>query len=334
MPISLSFAMTANPRMRAVLDGRCTPRGIELHAIQAQAPDIFWRQLRYAEFDVSEMSISSLLMLIDRGRTDWRALPVFHDRRFFHSYAIVRRGSGVEGPEDLRGKHVGVPDYQQTAALWGRAILRHHFGVRPEEMVWHMERSPSLSHGGAVGFAPPDGVDLRYIPDHTNIGQMLLDGTLDAAIVYEPALLDGTPTLLDRSPQVLPDHAVSWLFADQDAERRRCFDQLGFVPANHCVVVRGSILDEHPWVALNLYEMFLEAKLHNNKLVADSLTVYRQLGLGGAYTGGPPEPDLYPYGLRANREMLESIAAYSAEQGLTSRAIKPEEYLAPSCLDL
>ena len=334
MSVPLSFAMTRNPRMNAILDGRCAPVGVDLQLCEGLAPDIFWRQLRFAEFDISEMSLSSLLMLIDRGRDEWKALPVFHDRRFWHSYVIVSRKSGIKTPDDLRGKQVGVPDYQQTAALWSRAILSDHFGVQPQDMVWHMERSPALSHGGAVGFEPPEGVQMHYVAQDRDLGGMLIDGTLDAAIVYEPALLDGHPTTVDRSPQTLPEDAVEWLFPDRDAERRRCYEQLGYVPANHCVVVRASVLKEHPWVALNLYQAFLESKQQNDRLVAKSLDIYGQLGMGGAYAGGGPDPDLYPYGFQANKHLLEALAAHSHKQGLTSRRIAPEEYLASSTLDL
>jgi 4,5-dihydroxyphthalate decarboxylase len=335
MPISLSLATSRNPRMQALLDGACAPQGVELVITELPAPDIFWRQLRFAEFDVSEMSISSLLMLIDQGRHEWTAIPVFHDRRFFHTFALVSRKSGIETPDDLRGRHVGVPDYQQTAALWTRGIVQHEFGVRPEEMIWHMERGPSLSHGGAVGFAPPEGVELHYVPDENNLGRMLLDGTLDAALVYEPALVDG-PTAVDRSLSMreLPADAVGWLFADRAAERLRCFDALGFVPVNHCVVVRTSLLEKHPWLALNLYEAFLESKRRNDAAIGKAVDLYGQLGLAGSFGSGAPEPDLYPYGFRQNRDVLETIATYSAEQGLTSRVIAPAEYLAPSSLDL
>ncbi|MPZ63767.1 MAG: hypothetical protein GEU93_21340 [Propionibacteriales bacterium] len=334
MSVSLSFAMTRNPRMDPILDGRCTPVGIDLQVLEGQAPDIFWRQLRFAEFDVSEMSLSSLLMLIDRGRDEWKALPVFHDRRFWHSYAIVSRKAGITTPADLRGKQVGVPDYQQTAALWSRAILSHHFDIQPQDMVWHMERSPALSHGGAVGFEPPEGVELHYVAENRHLGSMLIDGSLDAAIVYEPALLDGHPTTVDRSPRSLPEDAVHWLFADRNAERRRCFDQLGYVPINHCLVVRASVLEKHPWVALNLYQAFVESKQLNDRTVAKSLDIYAQLGLGGAYADGTPEPNLYPYGFQANKRVLEALATHSHEQGLTSRPIAPDEYLAASTLDL
>ena len=335
MTVPLSFAMSRNPRTAAILDNRVRAPGIELHINELQAPDIFWRQLRFQEFDVSEMSLSSLLMLVDRGIRDWTAIPVFHDRRFFHTFAMIRQGAGIDSPGDLRGRHVGVPDYQQTAALWTRAALQHDFGVTAQDMIWHMERTPSLSHGGGVGFSPPTGVELHYIPEAASIGSMLIDGSLDAAVVYEPALLlNDDPTAIDRSPAHLPADVATWLFADRMAESQRSHSEHGFIPANHCVIVRTTVLEQHPWVALNLYESFLESKRSDERAISDGLSLHRQLGLAGAYQSEEPEPALYPYGVERNRVMLEALARHSAEQGLTSRPIDVSEFIAPSTLDL
>ncbi len=102
---------------------------------------MFWRQLKFGDYDVSEMSFSSLMMARAGGNEDWVGLPIFTTRRFFHTGILVRRGSGIETPADLKGKRVGVPEYQQTA-LWTRGILQHEFGVAPKDMEFWMERVP------------------------------------------------------------------------------------------------------------------------------------------------------------------------------------------------
>jgi 4,5-dihydroxyphthalate decarboxylase len=327
--------MSRNPRTAAILDGRCTPVGIDLAISELQPPDVFWRQLRFGDFDVSEMSLSLALMMADRGIDEWTVLPVFHDRRFFQTFAFVSRQANIERPEDLRGKRVGVPDYPQTAALWTRAILQHHFGVLPSDMVWYMERTKELScFGGAVDFKPPADVDMRYVPQDRNIGHMLVDGELDATLVYEPALLTGA-TIADRSPQHLPEQAVTGLFADAQAERRRCYESFGYVPANHCVVVRTSVLKTYPWVALNLYELFVKSRQLDIDAVHRSLALHAQLGLVDCLgEPGAFEPDFVTYGVRANQPLLDDVARFSMEQGLTSRQVTPGEFIAESCLSL
>src|SRR5215216_3000024 len=211
--LQLSLIMGANDRSRPVLDGTVKPDGIDLVSTVAHPSEIFWRQLHFKEFDVSEMSLSSLLMAMAQGNRDWVALPIFTSRRFFHTWAWVRTDSGIEKPEDLKGKRVGVPEYQQTAALWSRGVLKHEFGVDPTDIEWWMERTPERSHGGATGFQPPAGVKFHYIPAEESIGSMLAEGKLDATLLYltDNNLVDRSRIRLEGNP------AFRLLFPDQAA---------------------------------------------------------------------------------------------------------------------
>jgi 4,5-dihydroxyphthalate decarboxylase len=176
MNLQLSLAISSNPRTWPILDGRVKPDGIDLVPTVLHPSEMFWRQLKFAEFDVSEMSFSSLIMAQAGGDERWTGLPVFTTRKFFHTGALVRRAAGINTPQDLKGKRVGVPEYQQTAALWGRGALQHEFGVAPSDMEFWMERVPSHSHRAAVGFTAPPGVTIHQIPAEKNIGSMMLSG--------------------------------------------------------------------------------------------------------------------------------------------------------------
>src|SRR6476620_11395453 len=164
MKLQLSLAITSNPRTWPILNGAVQPDGIELVPTILHPSEMFWRQLRFADFAVSEMSFSSLMMATARGDDRWVGLPIFTTRKFFHTEILVRKDAGIEKPADLRGKRVGVPEYQQTAALWTRGVLQHEFGVHPREMTFFMERTPETSHGGATGFQAPEGVTVNFIP--------------------------------------------------------------------------------------------------------------------------------------------------------------------------
>ena len=172
--LELSIALSDNERTRPLLEGRVSPQGIRLVPTMIHPSEMFWRQLRFAEFDISEMSMSSLIIATARGDTRWVAIPVFTMRRFFHTSIIVRNDSGITTPAGLRGKRIGVPEYQQTWAIWSRGALQHEFGVHAREIEWFMERNPDKSHGGATGFKPPEGVRVNQIPPTTNMGEMLL----------------------------------------------------------------------------------------------------------------------------------------------------------------
>lgn len=330
MKLSLSGAVSRNQLTEPILDGSIEASGMKIAWTALHPSEMFWRQLRFQEFDISEMSLSSLLIDTDRGGRDWVALPIFTTREFFHTRVLVRASSGIERPEQLAGARVGVPEYQQTAALWARGALQHEFGVTPRKIRWYMERPPGRSHGGATGFEPPDGVTLTYIPGTTNIGRMLIEGALDATLLYLP-----NKNLVDRSDVQLGDHSiVRPLFRDQRAEGVRYYQATGMVPMNHCVVVRRCLADEQPWIPLNIYDLFVDAKARVRDKLVGLLEPYRRLG------GITPEAeralsdDPNPYGIATQKEVLETVVRYSHEQGLISRLISLDEVFHRATLDL
>jgi 4,5-dihydroxyphthalate decarboxylase len=327
--VSMAGALTVSPMTEPILSGRVQPQGLSVAWTGLHPSEMFWRQLRFAEFEVSELSLSSLLIAIDRGDTRWQAIPVFTTREFFHTRILVRSDAGIERPEDLAGKRVGVPEYQQTAALWSRGVLQHEFGVAPADMRWFMERPPQRSHGGATGFRPPDGVELSYIPAETDIGRMLVAGELDATLLYiaDRNLVDRSRLDLDSDPRVRP------LFPDRWAEGVRYFEKTGVLPVNHTVAIRRDVAEAHPWTVLNLFAMFVAAKEDLYGRLREGLQPFQNLGwLPG--DGSVTARDPLPYGIAGQVEVLETLASYSHEQGLTSRRIPVQEVFAASTLDL
>jgi 4,5-dihydroxyphthalate decarboxylase len=291
---------------------------------------MFWRQLRFAEFDVSEMSMSSLLISTSRGPTPWVALPVFTTREFFHTRILVRADAGITAPADLKGKRVGVPEYQQTAAIWGRGVLENEFGVRPRDMEFFMERVADKSHGGATGFKAPAGVTVNQIPASTNIGEMLVSGQLDATLLY---LTDRN--LVDRSRlDLAADKRVRPLFPDRAHEGRRYFAKTGIYPINHTVVIRRELVEKHPWIALNLYSAFAAARAQVLRAGSAALASHFETGVLGEDARKAIAADPMAYGVKATRKVLESIADYVHAQGLTDRRVMIEELFAPVALDL
>jgi 4,5-dihydroxyphthalate decarboxylase len=276
------------------------------------------------------MSMSSLLIATSKAPTPWLALPVFTTREFFHTRVLVRTDAGIETPADLRGKRVGVPEFQQTAAIWGRGVLQHEFGVKTPEIEWFMERPADKSHGGATGTIAPPGVTIHQIPPSTNIGEMLVNGELDATLLY----LTGR-NLVDRSRLDLSAHPrVRPMFPDRAAEGRRYYAKTGIYPINHTVVVRRSLLERHPWVALNLYSAFAAAKNEVARQGELYLSNYFTTGLLGDEVRRALATDPMTYGVKGAGKVLETIAQYVHEQGLTARRVDLAEVFAPSTMDL
>ena len=326
MKLQLSLGVAANPRTWPIFDGRVRPDGIELLASPVHPSELFWRQLKFGDFDVSEMSMSSLMMAVAGGDRRWVGLPVFTTRKLFHTEILVRRASGIEKPADLKGRRVGVPEYQQTAALWTRGALQHEFAVRPSDMEWWMERVPSHSHRSAIGFDAPPGVTIRQVPAEKNLGTMILAGEIDAIVHYivNPNLVDRSTADLWHHPDIRP------LFPEPLAEGVRYYNKTGLLPINHGMVVKREIAERHPWVVLNLLKAFVRANEiaererveHAQYHVATGLVDSRKISL-----------PLVKHGVKANRLVLETAAQYSEEQGLTPRRVKLEEIFAPSTLD-
>jgi 4,5-dihydroxyphthalate decarboxylase len=312
----LSICLTNNLHTRPILDGRVKPDGIDLNISTEGPGQLFWRQLNFAEFDISEMSCSSLVITIAHGDTRFIGIPVFATRQFFHTRTQVRANGGIERPEDLKGKRVGVPEYQQTAALWTRAALEHEFGVKPSDLDWYMERPPESSHGGATGFKPPDGVKFQYVPQGETIRSMFAAGKLDAS-VFANANIPG----------------VRNLFRDTVAEGARYYKKTGFYPMNHTVVFKREVADKHPWAVRNVFKAFEEAKALVRRQTRESSAVYFDLDLIPTVLQKALDTDLYPYGMEANRTILQALTRYSNEQGLTPRVVDLKDVFHPATME-
>ncbi len=333
--LQLSIISGSNERSAPLLDGTVPVEGVDLVWTESDASETFWRQLNWEEFQISEMSFSSLLIAKSHGNP-MMAIPVFPSRRLMHTEASVHVDAGVETPEDLSGKRVGIGDYQQTSALWKRGVWEHDFGVSQYSVDWHMERTEELSHGGATGFTPPEGIKFHRIPEDQSLATMLLAHELDCAPVGRAFM---PRNVVDRSTQIRASGAdwskVRPLFPDLIAEAKRFVGTHGFMPANHCYVIRGDVYEQYPWLAFNLYSSFVKAKeLWYQKLPR---AVTSDLFFGAEYlrqTRAIMGDDPFPYGVEANAPMMQMAIDFSYEQGLTPRKMTFEELFAPSVLNL
>jgi 4,5-dihydroxyphthalate decarboxylase len=345
VPITMAFSKSA--RTRPILDGEIEIEGVDLNPCVISPGDLFWRQLKNAEFDLSELSLSSLLMMKSAGTAQFSALPCFPSRAFFHTASVVHSASGIERPEDLRGKRVGLPEYQMTAALWIRGALAHEFGVQPSDIEWHMARPLERSHAGTTGFTTPEGVTIVPTPAGRTLGQMLLDGEIDALMPYvtkdgglglgqederHPSQMTGGHVdheIVD--PMDSPD--VHWLFPDPRAEGQRYFESTGIFPFNHIVALRDSLIEKHPWLARNVYDAFEEARVLAANRLRIQLEPYE--GLGSVNTAEVLAVDsAMTYGFAANRSSIEAAMRFSNEQGLSGNHLTPEDVFASSLVTL
>ena len=324
--LKLNLAITDNPRTRPIIDGRVTVEGVDFAKTVLGPAEMFWRQLNATEFDVSELSMSELMIIRSRDDQRFVGLPIFTTRRFYHTGIYVRKDAKIDKPADLKGKRIGVPEYIQTSALWTRGVLENEFGVATKDMTYFMERLPKRSHAGAIGFELPFWVER--IPPEKSIGSMLVAGEIDACMSY-----NRHSDVIDRSTVDLDDHPdIRPLFADNAAECARYYKKTGTYPINHGMVVKREIFEKNPWVAINIVKAFQKACAIAERERQEQMHYHFETGLVPAdYRAAVARP-LITHGLRANREVLETAARYSNQQGLTPRVMKMEELFAPNAL--
>jgi 4,5-dihydroxyphthalate decarboxylase len=326
--LHLSFAMTPYDRIMPLITGEVKPDGItlEYQGMHGGVPGVFYDQLKFGRYDLSEFSFSEFLHSRPEG-LPYRMLPIFHNRSFSYTWVIVRTESGirVDHPEDLKGKRFGTGDYHQTAALWTRGVLQHEFGVAPQDLIWYQERSQKYSHGGAVGLKPPSGIDLRFAP--TDFATMMLNGDLDACIWHSTqpgSALDRT-----RSADLTVDPRFPYLFSDVPAEGIRYVKKNGMFPPHHITIIRESIVQEHPWVARSLMEAFNKAKAIATERIhrePPTLLVFGSSWLRMIDDAFGKDP--FVYGVAPNARAIDTVQTYSVEQGLSTRK-QPWEELFP-----
>lgn len=300
MTAALSVALSDNALTRPIIDGRVRLDRVPWQVQAVHPSELFWRQLHSDEFDVFEMSLSTCFRLASLDDDRWVVLPIFTSRSFCHLSVLVRQDAGIDTPADLKGRRIGVPEYQQTSAVWSRGVLQRDFGVAPEDIEWHMERGQDRSHGAETAFAPPAGVRIVGIEPGESIGALLQAGRIDGTLLYL-----GERNLVDRSPRLTEaELGVRPLF-DADRERARLKGRP--LHANHCVAIRREVAQARPDLVGRVRDTFEAAK---------------------ALVNGLPAQDASPYGFSANAEMLADLARHVHDQGIAVRHVDPEQLFA------
>lgn len=326
----LTLAIADYDRIAALTEGSVTVPGIDLDVQELAPSETFYRMLKEDAFDMSEMSMASYVIARSQGRP-WVGVPVFPFRSMFHTGIYVREDAGIDRPQDLVGRRIGLTEYHVTAAVWTRGTLEDDFGVAPSSVEWFVERLPELSHSGVTGFQPPADVSVQPTGDR-GLGEMLLAGDLDAVL---PGPYPGMPTRLNRTDEIelqrMP--GVRRLFSDPVAEMARYWHERGYLHANHLLVIQQGVVDRYPDLPMRLFQAFVEAK----QVAYDRLGKLRRssLVLAGAHLAEQQRAigdDPYPYGFAANRPMLARLLAHFRDQGIIADIPEPEDLFSADTL--
>jgi 4,5-dihydroxyphthalate decarboxylase len=323
--LRLTLACWDYDRTRALIDGSVAPDGIELIYLNQPVEETFWRMLRYREFDCSEMSLSSYVASLNSENPAFIAIPAFPSRFFRHSCIFVSAKSGIRKPEELRGKRVGVPEYQMTAPVWIRGILSDDYGVKVTD-VEHLsggEEEPGREEKLKLDL--PSTIRLKAIPVTKTLSRMLAEGELDALVTAR------APSTFFKEPG-----KVLRLFPDYVETEKAYYRRTKIFPIMHTVVIRRDVYAKNPWVAQSLYKAFTEAKAKAYRLYDQTAALpamvpwlLAQIDEARREMG----EDWWPYGLEPNRRVLETFLRYHHEQGLSKRRLTPDELFARETLE-
>ena len=310
--LDLTLMLADYHRTRPLLNGEVTAKGINLKPRRAETGEACMRPV-YEEFDIAEMSLSWYMMARCRNEPVI-ALPIFPLRMQIHPYIFCSASSGIERPEDLKGKRVGMDQYRLTVGLWARGILQEFHGVRPEDCQWFTSEPESPD----AGFQPPANVSITLSNQSTEA--MLLRGELDALI---------PPNIVSSFRN--KDSRIRRLFKDARGTVNEYFRKTKIFPITHTLVVHQSLFDEQPWLVSSLLEAFSKAE----DLCRKSYEYAKRSAFPSAVLILEEEEELFganPWGhglTPDNQIVLEKFVQYANEQGYIASRPPLSELFAP-----
>src|SRR5215469_3515640 len=335
--VPIAIASGEYDRIRAIRDGTVKVDGCAVTYHVVEPNQLFVRNLKNQEFDVSEMSFSTYITLRDQGKAHYTAIPVFLSRAFRHSAIFVRTDRGIASPADLKGKQIGTPEDFTTMLVWMRGLLSDEYEIAPSDLRWRVGpmEQPAVASAPPLSVGPSESaadVEVEAIPAGKTLASMLADGELDAVFSARP------PSCFQQASAFHPPRkadargSVVRLFPDYRAAEQAYYRKAGIYPLMHAVGIRNSLVEQHPWMAGTLFNAFAKAKeiavADFEKLSAFAVTlpwVEAEYRATQAVLGR----DIWPYGVAANRKAIDTLCRYLHEQAVTKRRMAVDELFAP-----
>lgn len=321
--LKLTMALSHYDRHIPLFDGSVQAEGVDLQVLEVgqseplkHGRDRHERMLQKAEFDVCELSLSSYLMAKSRGMP-FTAIPVFPRRLFSLSQMWVNSEAGINTPQDLVGKRVGLSTFQTTLSVLAKGDLQSEYNVPWRKINWIVSKEE------AVPFKPQEGVHMELVAAGKQMGALLERGEISALMVPHPPrqALTGSPK-------------IRRLFVDPKQEEIQYFRRNGYYPIMHLVAFKDEVLAKNPWLAESVVTAFDRAK--------EACAAYYDDPNWSRFVWGRHlfeeerkvfGDDPWPNGVRKNRANLERFIGYSLDQGLMEKKLEVEELFAPPTLN-
>lgn len=320
--LQLSIAIGDYDRVRPLANGRAPIDGCEPLIMHLEPEEVFFRAFRQAAFDVCELSLSTFAIHTAAGDCPYVGVPVFPSRSFRHTAIYIRTDRGIKGPKDLKGRRIGVPEYQVTANVWARAILLDDHGVDPSHIRWVQGGQEEPGRIEKAAFKLPEGVHMEPAPEGRTLSGMLEAGEIDGLMA-------------PRAPSCFKRGAanVGWLFPDPQAAATDWYRRTRIFPIMHLLGVRRTLVERHPWLPMALYKAFDRSKRLALEALFDPAAAMATLPFLDEHLRFVKDlmgEDYWPYGLEPNRQVLETFLDHHHRQGLSPRKLAVEELFDPS----
>ena len=322
--LEISLACQITDRTRALVDKTVSIGACKVNFIHGPAEELFQRAFRHEEFDVAELSLGTHLLTTARGASKYIGVPAFVSRSFRHSAIYIRDDVGIDSPEALRGKRIGVPDFQQTAGIWVRGFLEEQHNVMTRDITWLTGGLEQAGREVRMPLQLPPEIKIGPIGKDATLSAMLDKGELDAIIAPKP------PSCFGRNLH------VHRLFPDFRQAEQTYFKTTGVFPPMHMIGIRRSLLEKHPWLAINVFKAFTAARdiAMAELSITDTLRVTHpwitsDIASVKALMGN----DYWRYGIEASRHELDALQRFAKKDGLMGDAIPLEQLFAKSTFD-
>jgi 4,5-dihydroxyphthalate decarboxylase len=321
--LRLTIATEDYDRVRPLVDGRVRIEGCEINYLCLGPEEAFYRAFSNKEFDITELSFSSYIIARSRGIADYIAVPVFLSRMFRHSAIYIRKDAGIERPQDLKGRTVGVPVYAMTASLWVRGMLADDYGVMPGDIRW---ATGGLEQAGRYGKYPmnlPPHIKVEPIPTDRTLSDMLARGEITALVSA-------------RAPSCFGNGDVVRLFPNFRELEKEYYRKNRLFPIMHGLAIREDLAAREPWLPSSVFKAFVEAKriaMQEMRDVAALRLTLPWLAAEIAETMETMGDDYWTYGFKQNLAELETMTRWSFEQGLAVRQLDPKELFHPATFE-
>lgn len=323
--LCLSVAVGNYDRMRPLVDGDVQIDGVNPVFMLHDPEEIFFRAFRHADFDITELSMSSYVVKTANGNCPYIGVPVFPSRAFRHSSIYIRTDRNINDVADLRGKRIGLPEYQLTANVWVRMFLEEDYGLQPNEVTWVRGGYEEPGRVEKINLNLTRGVTLENLPEGETLSGALASGSIDAVIGPR------APSCFSRG-----DPNIGYLFKNPMLAAQEWYSRNGIFPIMHLLGIRRTLVEQHPWLPFSIFKAFEKSKqIALTRLADTSATkitlpfVEDQLRNARHLMG----EDFWSYGFESNRNTLTRFLVQHHAEGLSSRLVAAEDLFHPASME-